>query len=415
MSEEVQEEIEVQGPGAILKARRESLQLSIEEIAEKLHLRPAVVAELEGDIIDHSVSMTFTKGYVRLYAKHLEMDPTPVLAAFDELANPIKQPAKLQSFSQRVAKQASDTRLMILSYSILFVIIAMAVIWWFQQPEESEGTSVTLQVSAGEDAQPVPGEPELMAVSESLPAMPEEATTGTQNSGIDLETQQLNEPASTTDEVTDNVVNSREEENAAGTDASLVESSSSDSALLSQNATETIATTAPQDPVLSEIEDAANNNDVARELTQQLQNGGTASEQDRLQAETVQQTIFDGASRDAVEEDGVDATVDVTNTIELSENFTGAEPMTQELVFTFEQDCWMNLTDATGENIAYGVKNAGRVMPVSGIPPFEVVLGAPQGVTITVDGTPFDMSAFPAGRTARFVIGDLSESGELPE
>ena len=53
MSEEIQEEIVFKGPGVMLKERRESLRLSIEEIADKLHLRPAVVADLEQDIIDH--------------------------------------------------------------------------------------------------------------------------------------------------------------------------------------------------------------------------------------------------------------------------------------------------------------------------------------------------------------------------
>ena len=75
-----------------------------------------------------------------------------------------------------------------------------------------------------------------------------------------------------------------------------------------------------------------------------------------------------------------------------------------ELVFTFSGDCWMNLTDATGEAIAYGVKASGRVMPVSGIPPFEVTLGAPEVVQISYNGEPVDMSGFQAGRTARFSL-----------
>ena len=73
-----------------------------------------------------------------------------------------------------------------------------------------------------------------------------------------------------------------------------------------------------------------------------------------------------------------------------------------ELVFTFAEDCWIKVTDATGNDIAYGVKDAGRVMPVSGMPPFSVVLGAPAGVSISYAGTPVDLSGFPYNRTARF-------------
>lgn len=387
MSEEVQEEIAAQGPGTILKDRRESLQLSIEDIAGKLHLRPAVVADLESDIIDHSVSITFTKGYVRLYAKHMGMDPAPVLAAFDELANPIKQPAKLQSFSQRVAKQASDTRLMILSYSILLVIIAMAVIWWFQQPEEPESASENLTITSNDDAQPVPGEPELMAVTEPVLTA---QSSNTDSNGFDSESTQVQN--------TVNSVNTQRtsvnEDSASAIETGITESSQA-------------AELAVTDPTFADDDSKMNDTEQAlppEEIETQF---------DPAQS-TIADSIVDTVDGSFVEAaDNSVATNQPVNT-DFSESFGNAEPITQELVFTFAEDCWMNLTDATGENIAYGVKNAGRVMPVSGIPPFEVVLGAPQAVSITVDGKPFDMSAFPAGRTARFTIGTDSENTESP-
>jgi len=84
------------------------------------------------------------------------------------------------------------------------------------------------------------------------------------------------------------------------------------------------------------------------------------------------------------------------------ETETSDETTSIELVFTFAEDCWIKVTDATGNDIAYGVKDAGRVMPVSGMPPFSVVLGAPAGVSISYAGTPVDLSGFPYNRTARF-------------
>jgi cytoskeleton protein RodZ len=79
-----------------------------------------------------------------------------------------------------------------------------------------------------------------------------------------------------------------------------------------------------------------------------------------------------------------------------------------ELIFEFSGDCWMNLTDATGEDIAYGVKVKGRVMPVTGIPPFVVTLGAPEVVKIRYAGERIDMSFLPFGRIAKFDL-PLSE------
>ena len=97
---------------------------------------------------------------------------------------------------------------------------------------------------------------------------------------------------------------------------------------------------------------------------------------------------------------------DVTQAFEANapdlELVSGSDLETVELVFTFADDCWVNIEDATGTAIAYGTKVRGRVMPVSGVPPFEITLGAPQNVSITYDGEPVDMSMYPAGRSARF-------------
>jgi cytoskeleton protein RodZ len=75
-----------------------------------------------------------------------------------------------------------------------------------------------------------------------------------------------------------------------------------------------------------------------------------------------------------------------------------------ELMFTFSNDCWIKITDATGNDIAYGVKKQGRVMPVSGQPPFSVILGAPASVKVKYAGTPVDISFLPSDRTGRFVL-----------
>ena len=74
------------------------------------------------------------------------------------------------------------------------------------------------------------------------------------------------------------------------------------------------------------------------------------------------------------------------------------------LVFNFTADCWVNITDASGEAIAYGIKAAGYEMQITGLPPFEVTLGAPDVVQISYDGEAVDMSGFDPTRTAKFSL-----------
>ena len=75
-----------------------------------------------------------------------------------------------------------------------------------------------------------------------------------------------------------------------------------------------------------------------------------------------------------------------------------------ELMFTFSNDCWIKITDATGNDIAYGIKAAGRVMPVSGQPPFSIILGTPTEVSISYAGADVDLSFLPRNRTGRFTL-----------
>ncbi len=296
MSEEEQQQESqpvVKGPGAILKEAREKLGLSTEQIAAKLHLKQVSVQAIENDEYDPAISVTFTKGYLKLYAKQVNVPQEVIVEAFEQHHTQDKEPAKLQSFSKRVAKQANDDRLMLITYVIIAVVVALVVIWWFQQDSGEPITSSQSQVT----------EPRI------------QSTPGAQ---------------------------------AAQVGQSIDES---------------------QD-TLSRVADES-----ADDLTQEAE-----------------QVVEQAPESVLTESDNV---------------YPESQPMAAqpiELVFEFSGNCWMNLVDATGEAIAYGVKKTGRVMPVSGVPPFEVTLGAPELVRISYDGVAVDMSRFDAGKTARFTL-----------
>ncbi|MCW9000294.1 MAG: DUF4115 domain-containing protein, partial [Kangiellaceae bacterium] len=72
--------------------------------------------------------------------------------------------------------------------------------------------------------------------------------------------------------------------------------------------------------------------------------------------------------------------------------------------FVFTGDCWVQVKDANGEVIAVGVKKSGKIMPLTGVAPFDVILGEPSVVKITLNGEEFDLSSFGPGQTAKFVL-----------
>jgi cytoskeleton protein RodZ len=71
-------------------------------------------------------------------------------------------------------------------------------------------------------------------------------------------------------------------------------------------------------------------------------------------------------------------------------------------VFTFKGDCWVNIYDATGERIAWGVKKSGYVMTIQGIAPLRITVGKPELASIVFNDQPVDMSAFNVGNIAKF-------------
>jgi cytoskeleton protein RodZ len=70
-------------PGAILRQGRESHGLSVIEVAQALKLTPRQVSAIEGEQFDLLPGNTFARGFVRNYARFLQIDAGPLLAALE--------------------------------------------------------------------------------------------------------------------------------------------------------------------------------------------------------------------------------------------------------------------------------------------------------------------------------------------
>jgi cytoskeleton protein RodZ len=89
----------------------------------------------------------------------------------------------------------------------------------------------------------------------------------------------------------------------------------------------------------------------------------------------------------------------VTETME-----TVPDVILDQLEMRFSENCWVDVVDAQGNRVAYGTKQAGYIMQLSGKAPFVVTLGNPSVVKINFNQQAVDMSALPAGRVAKFTI-----------
>jgi cytoskeleton protein RodZ len=114
------------------------------------------------------------------------------------------------------------------------------------------------------------------------------------------------------------------------------------------------------------------------------------------------ETTISEVKVDAVLEEQPTAKIETSTSTEQVPNISTA-------VFTFSGDCWVNIFDATGERIAWGVKKSGYVMTVTGEAPLKVTLGKPELATINFNDKPVDMSPFNAGNIAKFTLPLISQ------
>ncbi|PMG96497.1 RodZ domain-containing protein [Vibrio breoganii] len=124
--------------GDILRAKRESLGISQKEIADRLRLRVAIIQSIDSNDFQLGQVHTFTRGYIRSYARAVGADEKVLLELFDssEFAKPTED--KMQSFSQQTKKTKHDNNIMKLTWGIFAIIVGISAVWWWQSEQNSD-------------------------------------------------------------------------------------------------------------------------------------------------------------------------------------------------------------------------------------------------------------------------------------
>ncbi len=138
-----QDDSQAAGPGRLLRNAREQLGWTREQVASRIHLRLTLIAAIEADTYDKHTSHTFIRGYLRAYAKLVGIPEETILAAYEKLGLTPPDNIDMQSFSRRSRQQANDSRLKVVTWLVILVLIGLSVAWWWQS---------TARRSAGDDA-----------------------------------------------------------------------------------------------------------------------------------------------------------------------------------------------------------------------------------------------------------------------
>lgn len=333
-------------PGESLRQAREIKGWSVAEVAGQLNLTPQRLSQLEAGAFDKLPGTTFARGYIRAYAKLLELDQNRLVLEFDQFTGTDANGSSVHSLG-RIEEPArySQSILRLVSFLLLLALIGAGFLWWQEQgrpaPDlaglgleqvEVDGADGTTQVHSL-------AEPEDQAVVA--------AQGGEPSSPLLLPA----EPG----EVVDGAADSAAEQAA-------VEPAASESSAAVPAPSESVPAPAPAPaPAPSEPSSPTSVAPVAP-----VAQSPAAAEP----AAPVALAAGQGA-----------------------------------LSVQFSADCWTQVTDADGKVLVSALKRSGERIELTGKAPMELRLGFARGAQVSYNGEAVDVSPFITGETARLKLG----------
>lgn len=347
--------IETQTPGQLLRQARIQSQLSEQDVADSLNLKLIVVQTIEQDHFDQMPAATFTKGYLRSYAKLLGVDDQQVISLYEKQGvKPADPKLDMKSFSKRPKLDNGDHKFSFAPFLLLLIILAAAGFFWLK------GDSL-LSVEQNAEAQS-----RLSPVTNGLP-------NNALQAGNNIQTNKsVVTPA----------------ESASTKESNLVRVENS-------NQIEDMSVAKPE----------ATNPTTEAVSSIDAQNANSGQSNEQTTARTASQSLDIKSAETAISKADVNqSNSNNIQTNDVAQGETLDSALANQISMEFTEDCWINVVDSTGERIAYGVKKAGRNMQVTGVAPFKVTLGAPENVAVRFESQNVDMSQFKKGMVARFSL-----------
>jgi cytoskeletal protein RodZ len=143
--------------GEILKKKREDLGLSVGEIAEALKIRKDYLAAIEEDSFGKLPVPVYTLGYIRAYAKHLDVDADPIVEFYNKhLSQPESATIMPIAFSR---KKGPGIYLVIALLAIIAAAIVLFLFLSHQDGNETARKVTAAQQQAGPAAVHEPNPP----------------------------------------------------------------------------------------------------------------------------------------------------------------------------------------------------------------------------------------------------------------
>lgn len=149
------------GLGTALRSARESLGMDVDDAARKLCLSPRQLSALESDDFAALPSPAFTRGFIRNYARLLNLDPNPLLEHYREILPQQPEVAAISLQTEGIPIQIKEGKSWIL-YLLASILIGVGGGAWMAYMEWSERQAVAVE-------KPLAAKPVVAATVPTLP------------------------------------------------------------------------------------------------------------------------------------------------------------------------------------------------------------------------------------------------------
>ncbi|BAP55697.1 hypothetical protein THII_1400 [Thioploca ingrica] len=160
--------------GAYLSSEREKNKLSVQQVADKLYLDVNLIKALEADNYEQLPPPIFIRGYIRNYAKLLEIPAEPILTAYERSGQAaISTPVITPQLTPKKQTNSSDWRFKAVTYTIIITLMMLMALWQYYPTSISESQEAVNapDAPAWENFQPLETQPTYPpAVVETNPA-----------------------------------------------------------------------------------------------------------------------------------------------------------------------------------------------------------------------------------------------------
>ncbi|KTB59316.1 RodZ domain-containing protein [Pseudomonas syringae] len=121
-------------PGETLRQARESRSWSLPDVALRLNLTVSSLSNLENGNFEKLPGHTFARGYVRAYAKLLDLDQAALVEQFDQYTGTDGKGSSVHALGRiEEPVRLSHNILRIVSLLLLVVLVGGGFVWWQDQ------------------------------------------------------------------------------------------------------------------------------------------------------------------------------------------------------------------------------------------------------------------------------------------